>query len=167
MGHQMTKGDIEKIEEEIRYRTLELRPKLLEAVKTARAQGDLSENFEYYAAKRENNRNNSRIRYLEKEIRNAIMIEDNSGEDEVGLYNTVTVYFPEDDEEETYKVVTSMRQDLLKNRISNVSPIGKALIGKKVGDTCHVVMENGASYDVIIRKIEKTTDDGSDELKKY
>ena len=101
MNDELTASDLAKMEAEIEERKLVLRPKLIEAVKEARAQGDLSENFEYYAAKREKNRKESRIRYLERMVRTAVVVSDESKEDEVGLNNTVTVYFEEDDEEET------------------------------------------------------------------
>ena len=109
MHDRLTKGDIKKMEEEIEYRKLVVRKEAIEAVKEARAQGDLSENFEYYAAKRDKNKNESRIRYLERMIKTAQVIEDNSKEDEVGLYNTVDLYFEDDDEVETYRLVTTVR----------------------------------------------------------
>ena len=139
----------------------------IEAVKEARAQGDLSENFEYYAAKRDKNKNESRIRYLERMIRTAKVITDHSGADEIGLYNTVDVYFEDDDETETYKIVTTVRGNSLKGLISSESPLGKALLGHKVGDRVHVHINEKAGYDVIVKKIEKTTDDGSDALRSY
>ena len=92
MGNQMTESDIQKIKEEIEYRKLVVRKEALEAVKEARAHGDLSENFEYHAAKKDKNRNESRIRYLERLIKTAEIVSDNSKSDEIGLNNTVTVY---------------------------------------------------------------------------
>lgn len=167
MYHELTETDIKKMEEEIEHRKVVVRKQLLEAVKEARAQGDLSENFEYYAAKREKNKNESRIRYLEREIRTAKMIEDTSKEDEIGLFNTVTLYYEDDDEEETVKIVTSLRVDAMVGKISNVSPIGKAIMGHKVGDRIFVEVSKGNGYYVVIRKIEKTVDDGSDELREF
>ncbi len=167
MYHELTETDIKKMEEEIEHRKVVVRKQLLEAVKEARAQGDLSENFEYYAAKREKNKNESRIRYLEREIRTAKMIEDTSKEDEIGLFNTVTLYYEDDDEEETVKIVTSLRVDAMVGKISNVSPIGKAIMGHKVGDRVFVEVSKGNGYYVVIRKIEKTVDDGSDELREF
>ena len=137
---------------------------VLEAVKEARAQGDLSENFEYYAAKKDKNQNESRIRYLERMLKTASVISDESKMDEVGLNNRVTVYFEDDDEEETYRVVTSVRADVLDGRVSNVSPIGRAIMGHKVGDRVQVVPEKGEPYYLVIRKIENTQDDGSFEI---
>lgn len=164
---KLTKADIKKIEEEIDYRKITLRPELLQNLKTARAQGDLSENFEYTMAKRINNQNNARVRYLENIIRTATVIEDDSKEDEVGLNKAVTVYVEEDGAEETYKLVTSIRGDSLSGRISTDSPLGKALIRHKVGDRVHVVVNEHYAYDVIIRKIEPIEDDGSDGIRQY
>ena len=167
MYNELTKNDIEKMEEEIEYRKLVVRKEAIEAVKEARAQGDLSENFEYYAAKRDKNKNESRIRYLERMIKTAKVIADNSKEDEVGLYNTVDVYFEDDDETETYKVVTTVRGNSLKGLISSESPLGKALLGRKVGDRIHVQVNEKSGYDVVIKRIEKTVDDGSDALRSF
>ena len=167
MYNELTKNDIKKMEEEIEYRKLVVRKEAIEAVKEARAQGDLSENFEYYAAKRDKNNYESRIRYLERMIKTAKVIADNSKEDEVGLYNTVDVYFEDDDETETYKVVTTVRGNSLKGLISSESPLGKALLGRKVGDRVHVQVNEKSGYDVVIKRIEKTVDDGSDALRSF
>lgn len=167
MRDQLTESDIKKMEEEIEYRKLVKRPELLESVKETRAHGDLSENFEYHAAKREKNKNESRIRYLERMIRTANVISDTSGEDEVGMNNTITVYIPEDDEEETYRIVTTVRSNSLKNLISIESPLGKALMGHKVGDRVSVKVSDTYSYEVEIRKIDKTTDDSQDQIRSY
>ena len=144
MYNELTKNDIKKMEDEIEYRKLVVRKEAIEAVKEARAQGDLSENFEYYAAKRDKNKNESRIRYLERMIKTARIISDNSREDEVGLYNTVDVYFEDEDETETYKVVTTVRGNSLKGLISTESPLGKALLGRHVGDRVHVQINERA-----------------------
>ena len=166
MYDRLTESDIRKMQEEIDYRKLVVRPKELEAVKGARAQGDLSENFEYKAAKQDKNRNESRIRYLEKMIKTARVISDASDEDEVGINNTVTVYVEEDDEEEVYKLVTSVRGNSLKGYVTIDSPLGKAIFHRKVGDRVTVRVSDSYSYDLIIRKIENTGDDG-DELRSY
>ena len=155
------------MKEEIEHRKLVVRKEALEDVKEARAQGDLSENFEYKAAKRFKNQNESRIRYLERMIKTAKVISTDSAEDEVGMNNTVTVYFEEDDEEEVYKLVTTVRGNSLKNLISNESPLGKALLGHKVGDRVEVAVNENYSYYVVIRKIENTVDDGSDKLRSF
>lgn len=167
MRNELTEKDIKKIEEEIEYRKLVVRKEAIEAVKEARAQGDLSENFEYYAAKRDKNKNESRIRYLERVIRTAKVVSDESKEDEVGLYNTVDVYFEEDDETETYQIVTSIRGNSLNNMISSESPLGKALMGHKVGDRVFVRISEKDGYEVVIKRIEKTVDDGSAALRSY
>ena len=135
MREQLTESDIKKIREEIEYRKLVVRKEAIEAVKEARAQGYLSENFEYYAAKKDKNRNESRIRYLENMIKNARVVSDKSGSDEVGLNDTVTLYFEDDDEEEVYRLVTSIRGNSLKGLISIESPLGKAVRGHKEGDS--------------------------------
>ena len=126
MYNQLTRADIEKIREEIEHRKLVVRKEAIEAVKEARAQGDLSENFEYYAAKRDKNKNESRIRYLERIIKTATIVESDNAEDEIGLNTTVLLYFEEDDETEEITVVTTAQEDSLKGRISIESPMGKA-----------------------------------------
>lgn len=153
MAEKLTKADIEKIEAEIEMRKLELRPKLIEAVKEARAQGDLSENFEYYAAKREKNQNESRINYLERMIKFANIVEDKAKSDEVGLGKIVKVYYMDDEEEETYTIVTPIRSNSLENRLSIESPIGKALLGHKVGDIVHINLNSSSGYDLKILEI--------------
>ena len=160
-------NDIKKMEDEIEYRKLVVRKKALDDVKVARAQGDLSENFEYKAAKQFKNQNESRIRYLEKMIKTAVVISDESNDDEVGMFNTVDVYFEDDDETETYKIVTTVRGNSLKNLISKESPLGAAIFGHKVGDRCEVKVNDSYSYFVKIMKIENTVDDGSDDLRKF
>ncbi|MBR1771056.1 MAG: transcription elongation factor GreA [Lachnospiraceae bacterium] len=160
MYDKLTQSDIKKMEEEIEYRKLVVRPKALEDVKETRAHGDLSENFEYHAAKRYKNQNESRIRYLERMIRTANIISEESAEDEVGINNTVTVAFLDDGSEETYKIVTTVRGNSLAGLISNESPLGKALLGKKVGDVAHVQVNDTVGYDVRIVRFENTEDDG-------
>ena len=166
MGEKLNSSDVEKIKEEIEYSKLVVRKRELEAVKEARAQGDLSENFEYKAAKQDKNRNESRIRYLEKMLKYAQIVSDESEEDEVGINNTVDVYFEDDDEVETYRLVTSVRGNSLQGLISIESPLGKALKGHKVGERIFVKAGDGGYY-VVIRKIENTMDDSHDTLRKY
>ncbi len=167
MYDKLTQSDIRKMEEEIEHRKLVVRPRALEDVKEARAHGDLSENFEYYAAKKVKNQNESRIRYLERMIRTAVIISEESAEDEVGMNNLVTVEFPEDGMVETYKIVTIVRGNSLEGLISNESPLGKALLGKKEGDLVHVCVNPGVEYDVKIIKIDKSADDKEDKLRSY
>ena len=154
MYNQLTKKDIEAMEAEIEERKLVIRPQLLEAVKEARAHGDLSENFEYYAAKREKNKNESRIRFLERMIKTAEVIPDESKEDEVGMNNTVEVQFEEDGSIEKYKIVTTMRGNSLEGLISVESPIGKALMGHKAGDRVYVQVNDSFGYYLLIKSIE-------------
>ena len=167
MYDKLTKNDIRRLEEEIEHRRLVVRKEAIAEVKEARAHGDLSENFEYYAAKRFKNQNESRIRYLEKMVKTARIIEDDSKEDEVGLDNTVTVYFVEDKEEETFKIVTSVRGDSVSNLITIESPLGKALMGHKVGETVSVKVNEQVSYDVVIKNIENTKDEGKEGIREY
>ena len=167
MHDELTEKDIKKMEEEIEHRKLVVRKQALEDVKVARAQGDLSENFEYKAAKQFKNENERRIRYLEKMIRTAVIVSEESAEDEVGMNNTVDVYFEDDDETETYKIVTTVRSNSLKNLISRESPLGAAIFGHKVGDRCEVKVNEDYSYFVVIKRIENTVDDGTDALRKF
>lgn len=167
MFNQLTQKDIDAMEAEIGERKLVIRPKLLESVKEARAQGDLSENFEYYAAKREKNRNESRIRFLERMIKTAQIIPDDSKADEIGMNNTVEVMFEEDGATEKYKIVTTMRGNSLEGLVSVESPIGKALMGHKVGDRIYVKVNESYGYYLIVKSIEKTEDDGSDKLRSF
>ena len=167
MYDELTPGDIKKMEEEIEHRKLVVRPKALEDVKEARAHGDLSENFEYYAAKKFKNQNESRIRYLERMIRTARVISEDSAEDEVGINNTVTVEFVDDGSVETYKIVTTVRGNSLENLISNESPLGKSLLGKKEGESAHVQVNEAIGYDVKILKIDKTADESGDRIRSF
>ena len=162
MREKLTRKDVEKIEQEIEQRKLVIRKEAIEAVKEARAQGDLSENFEYYAAKRYTNQNESRIRYLENMLKTATIVSDQSRADEVGMDDVVEVYFEEDDEVERYKLVTSIRGNSMENRISIESPIGKALKGHKVGDKVEVKVNDNYSYILEIRSIEKTGEEDED-----
>ena len=166
MHDEVTEKDIERMKEEIEYRKLVVRKEALEAVKEARAHGDLSENFEYHAAKKDKNANESRIRYLERMIKTAVVVSDESKSDEVGINNKVTLYFEDDDEEEVYTLVTTVRGNSLKGWISTESPIGKAILGHKVGDRVTVKVSDAYSYDLIIKSIENTADT-DDELRSY
>ncbi len=167
MNNQLTLSDIKKMEEEIEHRKIVVRKELLEAVKEARAQGDLSENFEYYAAKREKNRNEGRIRYLERMIKTAEIIDDSSKDDEVGMNNSVKVLIEEDQSVETYRLVTTVRGNSLEGLISNESPLGKALIGRKVGERVYVEVNADYGYYVKVLKIDNTNDDSKDKLRSF
>lgn len=167
MGEKLTKSDVEKIREEIEYRKLVVRKNALEAVKEARAHGDLSENFEYHAAKRDKNQNESRIRYLERMLKTAQIVSDESKDDEVGINNTVELYMEDDDEVETYRLVTSIRGSSLKGLISTESPLGKAIFKHKVGDRVYVKVNDNAGYYVVIRSITNTNDDSEDKIRSF
>ena len=167
MKDKLTKSDVKKIEEEIEHRKLVVRKTAIEAVKEARAHGDLSENFEYHAAKKDKNKNESRIRYLERMLRTAQIVSDASKEDEVGINNTVTVYFEEDEEEQVFRLVTSIRGNSMKNLISTESPIGKAILGHKAGDRVEIKVNEEYSYFVVIRQIENTVEDENDTIRAY
>lgn len=167
MYDELTQKDIQKMEEEIEYRKLVVRKEAIEAVKEARAHGDLSENFEYHAAKKDKNQNESRIRYLERMIKTAKVVSDESKDDEVGINNTVTVYFEEDDETEEFTIVTTVRGNSLKGLISTESPIGKAVLGHKAGDRVKVQVNDDYSYYVVIQSIGKQVDDEAIQIRKF
>ena len=150
MHNELTQIDLDKMKQELDYRRIELRPQLLEEVKVARGFGDLSENFEYKAAKREKNRNESRIRFLENMIRTARVYEDKSDADSIGLYDKITLWLEEDEEEEVWQIVTTVRQDPLNGLISKESPAGKALLGKKVGDRVHIQVNKEFGYEHLV-----------------
>lgn len=167
MFDELTKVDIEKMKEELEHRITVVRPAILEDVKFARSHGDLSENFEYHAAKRERGINESRIRYLRNMIKTAVIIDDDSSNDTVGLFDTVTFTADGDDFEEEVRIVTTLRRDPSRNIISNKSPLGSALLGHKVGDKVLVKIDDNNSYFAVIKKIEKGIDDDTLEIRKY
>ena len=167
MHNELTQKDIRLMREELDYRRIQLRPKLLEAVKEARGFGDLSENYEYKVAKQEKNRNESRIRFLENMIRTAVVISDRADADTVGLYDRVTVYLEDEGDEEIYQVVTTIRQDALHGLISKESPLGKALLGRRVGERFHIQVNDRYGYDAVVRAIQKGQDDGSVPLSSF
>jgi transcription elongation factor GreA len=158
MYNELTPDDIKKMEEEIEYRIHVVRKEALEDVKTARAHGDLSENFEYHAAKREKNRNESRIRYLQKMIKTAKVIDDTSADDEIGINNRVELFYEDDESTEVIKLVTTVRGDSLEGLISIESPLGKALLGHKVGDRVLIEVNQDVQYYVTIKSIDKNAD---------
>lgn len=167
MFNELTQKDIDAMLAEIEHRKCVVRKELLEDVKTARAHGDLSENFEYKAAKQAKNQNESRIRYLEKMVKTAIIIEDKSQEDEVGINKIVELYFEDDDEVEEFKIVTTVRGNSLKNLVSTESPIGKAVLGHKVGERCYVAINEKAGYYVEIKSITPADPDVEEDLRKF
>ena len=164
---EYSKSQKEKIQKEIDHRKLVVRKAAIEAVKEARAQGDRSENSEYYAAKKDKHQYDTRIRYLERMLKNATIIEDHTSEDEVGINTIVTLYIPDEDCEETYKLVTSIRSSSLRDMVSIESPLGKAIRGKKVGETATVQVDPSFSYDVVIKKIDRNVGDEDDQIRRY
>jgi transcription elongation factor GreA len=167
MYDELTKVDIEKMKEELEYRIGTVRPKILEEVKFTRSFGDLSENAEYHAAKRERGKNESRIRYLRNMLKTAIVIDTESRDDEVGLFDTVTYYVEEDDCEEQVRIVTTLRQNSMQGLISKESPMGSAIMGKYQGDRVYIKVSDDYGYYIVIRKIEKGEDDSSLEIRKF
>lgn len=168
MNDELTEVDIKKMQDEIDERKQKLTPKLIEELQAARALGDLSENDEYRSAKRELNRNYSRIRYLQRMISTAVVIKvDDTDENSVGLFDRVTLYYEEDDEENTIVIVTTLRNDVLQGYISKESPVGKALLGRKVGERVCVKVNDKYSYHVVVRAIEKGADDESIAISSY
>ncbi len=161
MYDELTRADLQKMQEEIDHRVQVLRPKLIEEVQTARAFGDLSENFEYKCAKQEKNRNDARIRYLQRMIKTAKVIEDKSDDETAGLYDTVEIFMENLGKSREILLVTTLRQDALKGWISKESPVGRAVMGKKAGDRVYVDMGGGRGYYIQIHAIHKGTDDGS------
>ena len=167
MNDELTRSDIKKMQEELDYRRIELMPEILEEVKRTRAFGDLSENYEYKAAKQAQNQNRSRIRYLENMIKTAKVIDDSSSVNEVGLFDKVEIYIPEDDEVQTIQVVTTIRCDPRKGLISKESPFGQEVLGKRVGDHFTVKVNDNYSYEAEIRSITKGGEDDSIPIMSY
>ena len=167
MHNELTAQDIAMMQKELEHRKLELMPELIEEVKRTRAFGDLSENFEYKAAKQEKRRNDSRIRYLERMIKTAKVIDTDSRPDEIGLFDKVVIYIEEDDEEQTIELVTTLRQNALQGLISKESPVGKAVMGHKAGERVLVQVNENYSYYIQIRSVEKGTDDDSLPISSY
>ena len=167
MYDELTQVDIDKMKAELEHRRLTLRPKLIEDVQTASAFGDLSENYEYKVAKQEKNRNESRIRFLENMIKTAVVLPEPEESDGVALYDKVTVFLEDEGDTEVYQVVTTMRQDALHGLISKESPLGKALLGRKVGETFHIQVNDTYGYDAVVKAIEKGADDGSVPLNRF
>ncbi len=154
MNNYLTQQDIDKMKKEIEYRKVVVRKQRNEEVKEARAHGDLSENYEYKAAKRERGRNEGRIKYLERMIKTATIITDNTEDGEVGLGKIVNVYFIEDDMNIEYEIVTTMETDAINNKISIESPLGKMIYKKRVGDIVNIDSPDG-EYSVRIQAISK------------
>ena len=167
MNDELTQVDIAKMKKELEYRETELMPRILEDVKTARAFGDLSENYEYKAAKDEQRRNASRIRYLKQMIASAVVIQDASAADAAGLFDTVTLFMEDENEEMTVRFVTTLRQNALAGLISKESPLGQAVLGHRVGERVFVRVSGDNGYWVQIRSIQKGEDDDSLDISAY
>ena len=159
MHDELTAVDIRKMEEEIEYREQVLMPQIIKDVQTARAFGDLSENYEYKAAKQEQRKNWSRIRYLKQMVASAVVIEDESKDGEAGLFDTLKIFLEDEEEESEIRLVTTLRQNPLEGLISKESPLGKALMGRKVGDRVQVQVSDSYSYYCRILSITKGEDD--------
>lgn len=160
MYDELTEVDIRKMKEEIEYRTREVRPKIIEDLQNARAFGDLSENYEYKAAKQELRRCDSRLRYLKRMIATAKVISASGNSDKVDLFDRVEIWYEEDEESEVIELTTTLRQDAVKSCISKESPLGKAVMGHKVGDRVEVTAGD-YTYHAVIRSIQKGEDDES------
>lgn len=161
MYEKLTKKDIELMEAELADRRLNIRPKIMEEVKRCREYGDLSENYEYKAAKQAQRQNDSRMRYLQNMIKTAQIIDEEAHKGGVQLYDRVTLWLPEDEEEMVIQVVSTVRTDPSQGRISLESPLGKAVLGAAVGDVVNVRVSDSYSYDAEVRAIEPAQDDGS------
>lgn len=167
MFNELTMVDIKKMQEELEYRDVELRKELIANLKEAREYGDLSENAEYHIAKREKNKNESRIRYLKRMIATAKIITTEENPEIIGIFDKVLIYFVEDDEEVEYTISTTLRRNPNENIISKESPLGKAVMGKKVGDKVRVYVSDDVSYEIIIKNITKGQDDESLPITKF
>ena len=167
MYDKLSEVDIRKMQEEIDYRMKVVRPKCVEDLATAAAFGDRSENYEYKAAKQELRRCDSRLRYLRRMIDTARIVKGDDRQDVAGLFDQVDVYFEEEDVTETYTLMTTLRMDAGKNIISPESPLGKALVGHRVGDRAQVKVNDRVSYWVQLRGLRKGADDDSLPIRPY
>ena len=167
MNNELTAQDIAIMQKELDEKRLVELPAAIEEVKRTRAFGDLSENYEYKAAKQAQNACKKRIRYLERMIRTAKVIEVKEETDAVCLFDKVTIYNEMVKKEMTIQIVTTLRQDALKGLISKESPVGQALMGRKVGDRVQVEVNPTMKYFVEVRAIEKGEDDASLDISAY
>lgn len=161
MYDELTAVDIQKMEEEIKYRESVLAPQLMAEMKRTREFGDLSENAEYKEAKREKRKNEGRIRYLNNMIRTAKIIDVGNREGIVNLFDKVTIYNEKAKSEKTIQIVTTLRQNALLGYVSKESPLGSALLGARVGERRLVRVNETMSYYVEVKKIERGEDDTS------
>ena len=161
MYNELTEVDIRKMQEEIDYRMKVVRPKCIEDLKTARGFGDLSENYEYKAAKQELRRCDSRLRYLKRMIATAKVIEADAREGVAGLFDRVKIEYEDEGDTEVITLMTTLREDALKGIISKESPLGRAVMGRRVGDRALVKVNDEIQYTIRILSIAKGQDDDS------
>ncbi|MDD6158341.1 MAG: GreA/GreB family elongation factor [Oscillospiraceae bacterium] len=167
MHDELTAVDIRKMQEEIDYRENVLMPQIIREVQRARGFGDLSENYEYKAAKDEQRRNRSRIRYLKQMVASAVVIEDHSQSGEIGLFDRVKLHMEDEDEDMDIRLVTTLRQNPLKGLISKESPLGQALLGHRAGERVYVKISGEEGYWCSILSVEKGEDDENLEISRY
>lgn len=167
MYNELSEVDIRKMQEEIDHILREVRPKCVDDLKTARGFGDLSENYEYKAAKQELRRCDSRLRYLRRMIDTAKLVKADSAADQVGLFDTVEIYFEDEGESDRYRIMTTLREDVMAGIISKESPLGRAIMGRKVGDRVRVRVSDDVEYYIQIRALEKGKDDDSLPIRSY
>ena len=158
MYDELTKVDIKKMEEEITYRQTVLAPQLRAEVTRTREFGDLSENAEYKEAKREKNRNESRIRYLKSMIATAKVVEAGGEDGVIGLFDFAEIFYEMNGQTKKIQIVTTLRQDATKGFISKESPLGKALLGKKAVDRVTVTVSPERSFTVVVKSVERGED---------
>ena len=167
MYNELSEVDIRKMQEEIDHILREVRPKCVDDLKTARGFGDLSENYEYKAAKQELRRCDSRLRYLRRMIDTAKVIKADSAADQVGLFDTVEIFFEDEGESDRYRIMTTLREDVMAGIISKESPLGRSIMGRKVGDRVRVRVSDDVEYYIQIRALEKGKDDDSLPIRSY
>ena len=161
MYNELTEVDIKKMQEEIDYRMRVVRPKCVQDLQTARSFGDLSENYEYKAAKQGLRRCDSRLRYLRRMIATAKVIESDTRQDVASLFDRVTIEYVEDGDTETITLMTTLREDAVNGIISKESPLGKAVMGRRVGERALGKVNDEVQYYIKILSITKGTDDDS------
>lgn len=154
----LTKAGLEKLEEELKTRIEVTRKEIANKLKEARAQGDLSENAEFDAAKDEQALNESRIEEIQMKLKNVEIAEEAQDNKVVAIGCKVTIREEDEDEDETFVIVGSNEVDSARNLISQDSPLGAALIGAKARSTVSVKMPNGGEYKVKVKKIEISKD---------
>ena len=148
----LTKEGLEEVQVELEDLKQNVRPEVISQIKEARAQGDLSENAEYHAARDRQGHVEARIKELEYIVDNATIIEEGK-KDKVSIGSTVEIKYIDDDEIEEYSIVGSTEADPFENKISNESPIAIGIMGKKKGDKVTIESPNG-NYDIEIVSIK-------------